>query len=93
MPQLPPDEYAEISRMIDELQPEIGNFYAAANNFVRDQVERKKEYGERMFMSPKQVKWIKDLHAEYVGNTDTSTPQGVDEQMSRRGDMDDDIPF
>lgn len=88
MPQLNANDWAEVARIIDELEPEVGGFsYDAANNFVRDQVERKRQYGERMFISEKQIAWLKRLHEEYIG--DTAHEQEDDGDL----DMNDKIPF
>ena len=100
MPQLDASEYARMALVIDELAPlaEEGKLYEAANNFVNDQVERKKQYGERMFLSPKQIAWLERLHEENVG-TAAPEPKGVDQNIRRlhddqgASDLDDDIPF
>ena len=102
MPQLDASEFSRVSQIIDELAPlaEEGSLYEAANNFVNDQVERKKQYGERMFISPKQIAWLERLHEENVGNAVYQEPRGVDERIRHLHDpqgapdpMDDDIPF
>lgn len=103
MPQLYPEEYSRVSLVIDELAPLAaeGKLYDAANGFVNDQVERKKQYGERMFISPKQIAWLDKLHEEFVGTAEPQEPKGVDEEVKREpsratrrnSDMDDDIPF
>lgn len=90
MPQLDEKQYAKFSRMLAELEPEIDAMKEAPANFVRDQIERNKEYGESMFVSPKQFAWMERLHEEFVGDTEHAQPKGVD---GKRSDMDDDIPF
>ncbi len=94
MPQLEAKEYARVALIIDELAPlaEEDGLYEAANGFVLDQAERKKQYGERMFVSAKQIAWLEKLHDEFVGTAETKEPKGVDSQMNDH-DMDDDIPF
>lgn len=82
MPQLEAEEFARVARLIDELD-EAKGVYTAGANFIRDQVARKKEYGERMFLSPKQVKWIEDLHAEFVGTAEKNDTGGVEELDER----------
>lgn len=89
MPQLSPEKYAEIAMKIDELEPLAADddLPGASNSFILDQVARKKQYGERMFLSPKQVDWIESLHNEHVGTAEQPEPKGID------GKIDDDIPF
>jgi hypothetical protein len=79
--------------MIDELAPVAaeGKLYGAANGFVNDQVERKKQYGERMFVSPKQVAWLERLHEEFVGTAEPAEPKGVDEHFGRVQSPDNDV--
>lgn len=98
MPQLEAEEFSRVSQIIDELAPlaEEGKLYEAANNFVNDQVDRKKQYGERMFISPKQVAWLERLHEEHVGTAVHQEPKDAVDELDRRApprDMDDDIPF
>jgi len=91
MPQLYPEKYAEIAQKLDELEPEINILRSdSARSFIREQIERKKQYGERMFLSPKQVSWIESLHDEYVGTAEPAAPKGIDGESD---DMGDDIPF
>lgn len=91
MPALNETDYAKFAQMLDELQPEIARMNGSPFNFLTDMIAKNKQYGERIFVSPKQLDWIKKLHEEYIGNTD----HGVDESYgaSKRTDMDDDIPF
>ena len=79
MPQLEPAEYSRISLVIDELADVVDDLKESARNFVSDQIERKKQYGERMFLSPKQINWLDSLHNEYVGTAEQPGPKGVDE--------------
>ena len=69
MPVLEPDAYADFNRMLDELGPEIDDMKETPRNFLRDMTAKKKQYGEGVFVSPKQLAWIKQLHEEFVGNT------------------------
>ncbi len=89
MPALYPEAYAEFARMLEELGPEITNMKDTPRNFMSDMVEKNKLYGERVFVSPKQLAWVKQLHEEYVGNTD----HDLSARSERGKDMDDDIPF
>ncbi len=85
MPSLEPKDYAEFARMLEELAPEIDNMKDTPRSFMTDMVEKNKTYGERVFVSPKQLAWIKDLHEEYIGDTDHSEDP--------EADIDDEIPF
>lgn len=99
MPQLDPEQYAQFSLMLSELEPVADQVYENGRNFIRDQIERNKQYGERTLVSPKQFSWLKSLHDEHVGSSEQQEPKGID---GKRGDdrdprsdwdMDDDIPF
>lgn len=93
MPALDPEAYAEFSRMVDELEPEIDNMKDVPRGFMADMVEKKKLYGERMFVSPKQKDWVEKLHGEFVGDTATKANTRDDRDPRSDRDMDDDIPF
>lgn len=70
MPALYPEAYSEFNRMLDELEPEVRGLKSEkVRNFLTDMIAKNKQYGERVFVSPAQLNWIKNLHAEYVGNT------------------------
>lgn len=69
MPQLDEKDYAEFSRILEELTPEINNMKETPAGFVRDQITRNNQYGERTLVSPKQFNWLKQLHEEFVGDT------------------------
>lgn len=68
MPALNEKDYAEFNRILEELAPEIDNMKETPQSFVSDMVEKNKLYGERVFVSPKQFNWLKQLHEEFVGN-------------------------
>ncbi len=84
MPQLDPKEYAQYNLMLAELEPVIEQLYSSAQNFVSDQIERNHQYKERTLVSPKQLKWLTDLHREFVGTGEAPEPEGIDEQMDAR---------
>jgi|HubBroStandDraft_3_1064219.scaffolds.fasta_scaffold05013_2 hypothetical protein len=69
MPALDEKTYAEFSRLLDELAPEVDGMKETPRNFMRDMTDKRGQYGERMFVSPKQLAWIQKLHEEYVGDT------------------------
>lgn len=93
MPALDAKDYAEFTRMLEELAPEVNSMKETPQSFMRDMIEKQNLYGERVFVSPKQLNWIKQLHEEYIGDTahekDTHDPG----PGKRDSDMDDDIPF
>ena len=70
MATLYPAAYAEFSRMLDELAPEIpGMVKESSRNFLTDMIAKRDQYREGVFVSPKQLNWIKSLHEEFVGDT------------------------
>lgn len=90
MPALNAADYAEFNRMLEELAPEVKAMRDTPRNFMTDMIDKNGQYGERVFVSVKQFGWIKQLHEEYVGDTDHATA-GNDPRSN--SDMDDDIPF
>lgn len=67
------DGYAEtIIRKIDELKPHIGDLRGRSGPFIQDQIKRIEQYGARTRWSAVQIKWINDLHDEFVGTDDPS---------------------
>lgn len=59
------DDYTELQGILQALEPKLDKLYDKARGFVSDQIEREKRYGQDMFMSPKQWKWLRDLNAEF----------------------------
>lgn len=90
MPALDEKAYAKFSLMLEELAPEVDGMKEVPQSFVKDMIDKHEQYGERMFVSPKQLQWLERLHEEFVGNTDHA--QESNDPRSDR-DMDDDIPF
>lgn len=70
MPSLYPAAYAEFNRMLEELAPEVPDMKGTRKDFLTDMIAKNKQYGEAVFVSPKQLNWVRSLHEEYVGNTD-----------------------
>jgi hypothetical protein len=70
----------------------------SSQRFVDDQVKRHDQYGDRIFMSPKQWQWLEDLHREHCsdmklpGDSNGETGDDDSEQEVKR-DIDDEIPF
>lgn len=58
-----------------------------AVGFVRDQIQREHDYGQSIFISPKQMKWLRELYAEVTGNDVPKDDRGdlepVDERIER----------
>lgn len=93
MPQLNEQDYAEFSRILEELGPEVENLNDASRSFAKDMIEKNGLYGERVFVSPKQLVWLQKLHEEFVGNTAHEKSTGDDRDPRSDKDMNDDIPF
>jgi len=70
MPALNEQDYARFHQMLEELADEVGGMKETPRNFLTDMIAKDKEYGERVFVSPKQLAWIQKLHEEFVGDTD-----------------------
>lgn len=93
MPALGAKDYAEFSRILEELGPEVDNLNGASQSFAKDMIEKNQLYSERVFVSPKQLDWLKRLHEEFVGDTAHEKSSGDDRDPRSDKDMDDDIPF
>ena len=76
MPALNETDYARFNQMLEELEPEIPRMQDVPRNFLTDMTAKNREYGERVFVSPKQLDWIKRLHEEFVGDTDFDQDDG-----------------
>jgi len=99
-------ENDHLTVLLQNLEPETKNMTERSRNFVRDQITRHGSYGSRIFMSDKQWKWLRDLHAEFCPEADlpdpnvprdelpdTSDEGDDDDAMRRDDDMDDEIKF
>lgn len=57
-----------------------------AVGFVRDQIQREHDYGQSVFMSPKQMKWLREIYAEVTGEAlpqdDRGDLEPVDERLA-----------
>jgi hypothetical protein len=88
------DQMEKLETLLQGLEPEIKNLNPSSQSFVRDQIKRFDQYGDRMFISPKQWAWLEDLYKKNVGD-----PPGADErpddddQEDGDVDMDDEVPF
>lgn len=89
-------------------KPNNGILSGRAVGFVRDQIQREHDYGASIFMSPKQMKWLRELYAEATGEDRPKDDRGnlepVDERIERTTQRkqasgrpsnydDDEIPF
>ena len=59
------DVYAELKAAFDCLQPELVQMYDHERDFVEGQIERFKEYDDDMFISTKQLDWLRRLVKKY----------------------------
>lgn len=66
-----------------------------SRTFVDDQIARHARYGQSMFLSPKQEKWLTDLYEEHVGTKPETVDQDDPESDGRRPppDMGDEVVF
>jgi hypothetical protein len=97
--------FQELKDKVTDLNAINDTLYKSARPFIADQAARLDEYGTRIFMSPKQINWIRSLHNEFCGTADEAPvlPPGVDEQLRdhedpahgvrRDDDMEDEVPF
>jgi hypothetical protein len=100
--------FNEMKDKVTDLNAINGELYQSAQGFITDQAARLEQYGQRIFLSPKQVNWIRDLHEKYCGTAPAQPARqerGVDQQMRERSenpahgfrrdddDMDDEVPF
>lgn len=92
MPALNEADYAKFNQMLEELEPEVARMNGSPFNFLTDMIGKNKQYGERVFVSPKQLDWIRKLHEEYIGDTNHDVDPEADGRYPPR-DMDDEIPF
>lgn len=102
-----PAQDERLTLILQGLEPCRKELYAKARDFVDDQIKRHDQYGQRMFVSPRQIKWLEDLYKEFVGG---ELPAAEDDyrgpEQTARDDMgdervgsmqpldpDDEIPF
>lgn len=90
-----------ITVLLQALEPHVGQMTGASPGFVQNQVQRHNQYGDQMFISPKQIAWLEDLYSQYCGPT-TELPQEEDPsadyddpdgKSKTKKPIDDDIPF
>lgn len=100
--------YRELCDMLVALKGELEKgekscITGRAVGFVRDQIQREHNYGQSIFMSPKQMKWLREIYADVTGEDrpkegrDDLEP--VDERVNRQASGrpanydDEEIPF
>lgn len=97
MGQLSSAEYVQLKDLLTDFEGVVDQLKGNSKSFVEDQISRHAKYGDRMFISPKQMQWLRDLHSEYIGTVSHSTAKEErelgDEDDDRGDDMDDEIPF
>lgn len=59
------EEDSHLTEVLNDLEAVQDDLYPKAKQFVQDQIERHKQYGARMFLSPKQLQWLHDLQKEF----------------------------
>jgi hypothetical protein len=98
--QLESKSYEELKTILTDLEAVVDQLKGNSKNFVTDQIDRHAKYGDRMFISSKQLDWLKNLHEEYVGtvlNAEGRARSGENEEergeRERDDDIDDEIPF
>lgn len=79
---LNPKQSERLTEILQVLGAEIDSITGASNQFVKDQIERHKQWGEDMRLSPKQWAWLEDLYGKHAKLPDPPP-----------GDIDDEIPF
>lgn len=76
------DEQNErLTELLSNLKSELDSLYPGARNFVQDQIKRHEQYGQNIFISPKQWKWLSDLEKEFVLGSDGV--EAADERIDR----------
>lgn len=90
------DDYTELQGILQALEPKLDTLYDKARGFVSDQIEREKRYGQDMFMSTKQWKWLRDLNAEFGSPPPAKgyvAGKMSDDEAEGKIDLDDSILF
>lgn len=60
----------ELKALLAALSTERGALNDRARDFFDQQVARHEQYGARIFISLKQMAWLRDLYVEHVGSLD-----------------------
>lgn len=80
--------------LLENLSTVRAKLNGRAQGFVDDQIERHDKYGERMFLSEKQLDWLESLHKEHCPGVELpATRPDDDDPGPSDDDMQDDIPF
>ena len=82
-----------LSQLLQGLEPVSKELNPNSRNFVADQVKRFDQYGANMFLSPKQLKWLEDLHQEFVGELPEAGAKQEEPPDQESDAIDDKIPF
>jgi hypothetical protein len=82
--------------LLENLSTVRSKLQGRSRDFVDDQVKRHDEYGERMFLSPKQKAWLISLHEQHCPGVELPDPE-ADKPKDSNHDHDprddDEIPF
>jgi hypothetical protein len=81
-----PAAFERLQAMLEALEPEIKNMTGQSPKFVRDQIDRAAKYGERIFITPRQIAWLEDLYAKHVGSLD-ALPTAEPSERENRADV------
>lgn len=94
-----------LTLLLQGLEPCLKEVGPSSRKFVEDQIARHGEYGDRVFMLPKQWAWLIDLYKKHVGgelpgDDDHRGPEHTardemrqEELEARRFELDDEAPF
>lgn len=91
------EQNTRLTAILTALDAEFKRLPERSANFVRDQMKRHDEHGDRIFMSPKQWAWLEDLFKTYAGGEAPLDDRPADDEDNSdhdpRDDDDDSIPF
>lgn len=91
------EKFEKLERMLEALEPELGQIVGSSKGFIDDQIKRLGQYGRSMFMSDKQYAWVESVYEKYVGPLRhiPLSSRGARDDTLGDNDVDegDDIPF
>ena len=62
----PEDAAKEVGEITDKLADAIAAMQSHEEKFVQSMYDRHAQYGDKMFVSPKQLFWLRDLLEKYL---------------------------
>lgn len=101
------EQHERLELILDGLEAVRAKLNDRSRTFVDDQIARHEKYGQQMFLSPKQEKWLTGLYKEFVGTEPEvvgtneeptraarkAARDGIDDERDPRGDDDMEVPF